>query len=83
LGDTIKKIGIVGGLSPESTIYYYKYITHRYTEQFGNYGYPHIIIYSVTFQDYLDWSKADDWKATEDDLVNAINALECANADPL
>jgi aspartate racemase len=77
----MKKIGIVGGLSPESTIYYYKYITHRYTQKFGNYGYPHIIIYSVTFQDYLDWGKADDWKATGDDLVNAINALESANAD--
>jgi aspartate racemase len=77
----MKKIGIVGGLSPESTIYYYKYLTHRYTEQFGNYSYPHIIIYSVTFQDYLDWGRADDWKATEDDLVNAINALESANAD--
>ncbi len=77
----MKKIGIVGGLSPESTIYYYKYLTHSYTEQFGDYGYPHIIIYSVTFQEYLDWGRADDWKATEDDLVNAINALESANAD--
>lgn len=77
----MKKIGIVGGLSPESTIYYYKYLTHRYTEQFGDYGYPHIIIYSVTFQDYLDWGKADNWKAIEDDLVFALNALDHANAD--
>ena len=35
----------------------------------------------MTFQDYLDWGKADDWKATEDDLVNALNALDNANAD--
>lgn len=77
----MKKIGIVGGLSPESTIYYYKYLTHRYTEEFGDYGYPNIIIYSVTFQDYVDWAKADDWKAIEDSLADTLLALEKAGAD--
>ena len=28
-----KKIGILGGMSPESTIEYYQHITHRYTER--------------------------------------------------
>jgi len=35
-----KKIGILGGMSPESTIEYYQYITHTYTQRFGDYGYP-------------------------------------------
>ena len=35
-----KKIGILGGMSPESTIEYYQYITRAYTERFGDYGYP-------------------------------------------
>ncbi len=78
---TIKKIGIVGGLSPESTIYYYRYITHRYTQQFGDFGYPNIIIYSVTFQEHVDWGKAGNWKAIEDNLVNALLSLEKAQAD--
>jgi aspartate racemase len=77
----MKKIGIVGGLSPESTIYYYKYVTHRYTEQFGDYGYPNIIIYSVTFQDFVNWGKAENWKAIEDNLTYALLALEKAGAD--
>ncbi|UCE39625.1 MAG: amino acid racemase [Thermoplasmata archaeon] len=81
VSDTIKKIGIVGGLSPESTIYYYKYITQSYTKQFGDYSYPNIIIYSATFQDYIDWGKARDWGAMEEDLVDALNALEQAKAD--
>lgn len=76
-----KKIGILGGLSPESTIYYYQYITRKYTEQFGDFSYPPIIIYSVTFQKYIDWGMDGDWKAVENDLVFAISALEDAGAD--
>ena len=42
-----KRIGILGGMSPESTVAYYQYITRAYTERFGDYGYPEILIYSV------------------------------------
>ncbi len=76
-----KKIGIVGGLSPESTIYYYQYITRKYTEEFGDFGYPEVVIYSVNFQNYVDWGKDDNWKAIEDDLVSAIKALQSAGAE--
>jgi aspartate racemase len=44
-----KRIGILGGTSPESTTEYYEYITRTYTERFGDYGYSEIIIYSVSF----------------------------------
>jgi aspartate racemase len=39
-----KTIGILGGMSPESTVAYYEYITHSYTERFGDYAYPEVII---------------------------------------
>jgi len=39
-----KRIGILGSMSPESTSEYYEHITRAYTERFGNYGYPEIII---------------------------------------
>lgn len=76
-----KTIGIVGGLSPESTVYYYQYITHQYYEQFGNYNYPKIIIFSVTFQQYIDWMTEKNYSACEDDLVDAVSALNSAGAD--
>jgi len=76
-----KKIGIVGGLSPESTIYYYQYITHEYMKRFGDYSYPKIIIYSVNFQEYIDWGTSGDWKSVEDDVVASIDALARAGAD--
>ena len=40
-----RRIGILGGLSPESTVVYYEHITRTYTARYGDYGYPEILIY--------------------------------------
>jgi aspartate racemase len=53
----MKRIGILGGTSPESTVSYYMHITREYTRRFGNYAYPEILIYSVSFQEFVDWQK--------------------------
>jgi aspartate racemase len=76
-----KKIGILGGMSPESTVEYYQYITHAYTERFGNYGYPEVIIYSVSFQPYVDWPLQDRWDLVAQGLSEAAQKLEAAGAD--
>lgn len=76
-----KKIGILGGMSPESTVEYYQYLTHTYTQRFGDYGYPDIIIYSVSFQPYVDWPGADRWDLVAQGLSEAARKLEAAGAD--
>jgi len=76
-----KKIGILGGMSPESTIEYYQHITHKYTERFGDYGYPEIIIYSVSFQPYIDWPYSSRWDLVAEGLGEAAKKLEAAGAD--
>jgi aspartate racemase len=76
-----KKIGILGGMSPESTVEYYQYITHAYTERFGNYGYPEVIIYSVSFQPYVDWPQQERWDLVAQGLSGAAQKLEAAGAD--
>lgn len=40
-----KKIGIVGGISLESTINYYRTITDLYYKQYHDYYYPEIFIH--------------------------------------
>lgn len=77
----MKKIGIVGGTSPESTVSYYLRITHEYTRRFGDYGYPEIIIYSVSFQEFVDAAKEENWSEIEEKLVMAFNSLASAGAD--
>jgi aspartate racemase len=76
-----KKIGIVGGLSPESTVSYYLYITRNYAERYGNYDYPEIIIYSVNLENYHKWRSIDRWDLIVDDLVSCFQKLKQAGAD--
>ena len=76
-----KTIGILGGMSPESTVEYYQYITRTYTERFGDYGYPEVIIYSVCFQPYVDWPREDRWDLVAQGLAEATRRLEAAGAD--
>ena len=76
-----KTIGILGGMSPESTVAYYEYITRTYTSEFGDYGYPQVLIYSVSFQTYVDWPEADRWDLVAEGLSKAARALEAAGAD--
>jgi len=76
-----KRIGILGGMSPESTIAYYEHITRTYTERYGDYGYPEIIIYSVSFQPYVDWPQQERWDLVAKGLGEAARRLEVAGAD--
>ena len=76
-----KRIGILGGISPESTVEYYRYITRNYTQRFGDYGYPEIIIYSVSFQPYVDWPNQERWDRVAQGLSQAAQSLQAAGAD--
>lgn len=76
-----KKIGILGGVSPESTTIYYEYITREYTKRYGNYSYPEIIIYSVSLQEFVDWQYQERWDLIADKMVEVLRALEKAGAD--
>ena len=72
----MKKIGILGGLGPESTMAYYEYITREYYKKYNNYAYPEIIIYSLNFKEFIDarYEAAEKIKA-------AIKNLHRAGAD--
>lgn len=76
-----KKIGILGGMSPESTVEYYLRITRSYHDRYGDYGYPEILIYSVSFQPYVDWPKENRWDLIASGLLDAAQTLERAGAE--
>jgi aspartate racemase len=76
-----KKIGILGGLTPESTVPYYLHIVRKYQERFGDHSYPEIIIYSVSFQKFMDWMAQEKWDEIADELINATRSLASAGAD--
>jgi aspartate racemase len=76
-----KRIGILGGLTPESTVPYYMHIVHRYEELHGDHGYPEVVIYSVSFQQFEDWMEKEDWASIEEELMKGLVALYSAGVD--
>jgi aspartate racemase len=77
----MKRIGILGGMGPESTIIYYQHITRTYYERFGNYAYPEILIYSVNFQKFINLFTNGKWDQVEEDVVQGLDRLQRAGAD--
>jgi aspartate racemase len=76
-----KRIGILGGLTPESTVTYYQHIVHTYQRDHGNHGYPEIIIYSVSFQQFEDWMEAERWDVIAGALLDGLRRLAASGAD--
>lgn len=77
----MKRIGILGGLSAESTAIFYSTLTRMYVERAGEINYPEIVIFSVRFGDFAEWSRTGDWEAYTNGLAEGIRALERAGAD--
>ncbi len=76
-----KKIGIIGGLSPDSTVSYYLHITRTYVERYGDYGYPEVLIYSVNLEKYHRWRSENRWDLIAENLIAAAGCLKKAGAD--
>ena len=74
-------IGIVGGMSPESTAIYYEHIVRRHQLEFHNHGYPPIIITSVSFQEYIEWQHQEAWQKIAEGLEQEFGRLAAAGAD--
>ena len=71
-----KRIGIVGGLSPESTLLYYRYMVDEYRRLKNDGNYPEIIIYSLSFGKFETYMKARKLNEATQYLVYAVKALE-------
>jgi len=78
----MKKIGIVGGLGPESTLYYYRIFIDlcRQTKELDG-GYPEIVIYSVNMKEILALRSGGQEDAAQLKLLEAIESLYKAGAD--
>lgn len=77
----MKRIGILGGVSAESTAGYYLAITREYIRRFGDTGYPEILIYSVSFREYAELQHAGRWDELAKRMGEAFVVLARAGAD--
>ena len=73
-----KRIGILGGMSYESTIKYYDLILQKYYEKFNDYNYPEIVIFSLNFQKVIDYELGSERIKYINYLMTGIKSLENA-----
>lgn len=77
----MKTIGLIGGMSWESTIPYYREINETIKERLGGLHSARIVLYSVDFHDIERLQAAGDWTAAGVMLAAAACALRAAGAD--
>lgn len=76
-----KTVGIVGGIGPESTIEYYRFIIEGYRQRQTDGGYPSIIINSVDLHRLIGWINAGQLGPFAEYLVAGVEQLARAGAD--
>ncbi|NPE08661.1 MAG: amino acid racemase [Asgard group archaeon] len=77
----MKKIGIIGGLSVESTFEYYKIIARSYNKIIGDSSSPNLVIDSLDLQKLTDWFAADEWDKVLEELYLSATNLIAAKAE--
>lgn len=77
----MKTIGLIGGMSWESTVPYYRQINQTIKEQLGGLHSAKIILYSVDFHDVERLQHAGDWQGAGALLAAAARTLAAAGAD--
>ena len=77
----LKTIGLIGGMSWESTVTYYKIINETVKEKLGGLHSAKCILYSVDFQEIEECQASGNWEKSGEILGEAAYNLEKAGAD--
>lgn len=77
----MKTLGIIGGMSPESTAVYYTHINRRINQKAGGNASAPILLHSVEFQRIVDCQKSGDWAAAGEILTDSARILQQAGAE--
>lgn len=77
----MKTIGLIGGMSWESTVTYYQIINCTIQRQLGGLHSAQCILYSVDFNDIEHYQHQGDWFKAGEILTQAAQKLELAGAD--
>lgn len=77
----MKTIGLLGGMSWESTVDYYRLINQGVKEALGGLHSAKIVLYSVDFDAVEKMQSAGDWAGAADLLADAAKNIQAAGAD--
>jgi aspartate racemase len=77
----MKVIGLIGGMSWESSAVYYKIVNQKVKEALGGAHSCQCLMYSLDFQDIATLQHAGDWEKLGELMVDAAQRLERGGAD--
>ncbi|HEX3032937.1 MAG TPA: aspartate/glutamate racemase family protein [Bacillota bacterium] len=77
----MKTIGLLGGMSWESTVSYYRIINNEIKARLGGYHSAKCLLYSVDFAEIEACQRANDWDRTAEILGQAAQSLEQGGAE--
>lgn len=77
----MKTIGLIGGMSWESTVTYYQLINEAVKKSLGGLHSAKILLYSVDFQEIEECQTRGEWDRSARILGDAAKCLEGAGAD--
>ncbi len=77
----MKTLGLIGGMSWESTIPYYRIINEAVKERLGGLHSARLILYSVDFAEIEACQAAGDWAKSAEIMADAAVKLQQAGAD--
>lgn len=78
---TMKTIGLIGGMSWESTVTYYQIINEEIKNRLGGLHSAKIILYSVDFAEIEKCQSSGDWEQSAKILTDAAKKIQLAGAD--
>ena len=77
----MKKLGIVGGIGPESTLDYYKGINAGFAKRVCGGGNPPLLIDSLNLADMYAFASNKQWPEFTERLVGSVRNLAAGGAD--
>lgn len=77
----MKTIGLIGGMSWESTLPYYRLINETVRAQLGGLHSARLLLYSVDFHEIEQLQQAGDWEAAGTAMAAAAQALHAGGAN--
>jgi len=79
----MKTIGIIGGISWESTAEYYKILNHEINKRIGGRHSARILMYSFDFDEIYNFNQKEDYDSIRDRLIEEAVNLENAGSELL
>lgn len=76
-----KTIGVIGGVSWESTAHYYKLLNQSVREHLGGLNSAKILLYSLNYEEIVNLERQEKWDEVGEELSHVAKILQNGGAD--